>query len=212
MRYIFATGNAGKVEQIEMIMRLYNIHIKVEPQKSIGFTEEVIEDGKTFEENSNIKATALFNYCKSIGMKDFVVFADDSGLCVDALDGRPGIYSDRYAGEHATIDENLDKLLEELKDKKTKEERSAKFVSVFTGYLSDGTPIVSRGECKGSIALQRGKPSNLTYNPVFIPEGFDKPMGDLSDEEFKKVKHHREMAFEGFLEQLKELEKNQVKE
>ena len=208
MRYIFATGNTGKVEQIEMIMRLYNIHIKVEPQKSIGFTEEVIEDGETFEENSNLKATALYNYCKSKGMTDFVVFADDSGLCVDALGGRPGVYSDRYASEHATIDENLNKLFEDLKDKKTKEERSAKFVSVFTGYLADGTKIVSRGECEGSIALQRGKPSRLTYNPVFIPEGFDKPMGDLTDEEFKKVKNHREKAFEGFLDQLKEIEKN----
>lgn len=207
MRYIFATNNPGKVEQIEMIMRLYNIHIKVESQKSIGFNQEVIEDGETFEDNSNLKATALYNFCKEKGMDDFVVFADDSGLCVDALGGRPGVYSDRYASEHATIDENLNKLFEELKDKKTKEERSAKFVSVFTGYLADGTKLVSRGECKGSIALQRGKPSKLTYNPVFIPDGFDKPMGDLSDEEFKRVKHHRETAFEGLLKQLSDLEK-----
>ena len=209
MKYIFATHNPGKVEQIQLIMKLYNIDMQVLSQKDIGFDREVIEDGETFEENSNIKAKVLYDFCKEKGIDDAFVFADDSGLCVDALDGNPGVYSDRFAGEHPTQDENLNLLFEKLKDKKTMEERSAKFVSVFTGYLPDGTKLVSRGECKGSIALKRGiKPAKLTYNPVFVPDGFDKPIGDMSEEEFKKVKHHRELAFEGLLQKLKEIETN----
>lgn len=209
MRYIFATHNRGKVEQVEKILRqLLRSDIKIESSKDIGFTDEIIEGGESFEANSELKAKTLYDYCKGRIKEDFIVFADDAGMCVDALGGRPGVFSDRYAGEHATQEENLTKLFKELEDKKTKEERSAHFVSVFTGFLSDGTKIVSKGVCKGYIATKRGeKPDKLTYGPVFVPDGFDKTLSDLTDEEFAKLEktHHRVLAFEGLVEQYKQL-------
>ena len=205
MRYIFATHNRGKVEQVEKILRqLLKLDIKIETSNDVGYTDEIVEGGESFEANSDLKANTLYNYCKSKMKEDFFVFADDAGMCVDALNGAPGVYSDRYAGEHVGQEENLTKLFKELEDKKTKEERSAQFVSVFTGYLSDGTKFVSRGECKGYIATERGKkPDKLTYGPVFVPNGFDKTLSDFTDEEFAKLEqtHHRVLAFEGLIKE-----------
>lgn len=205
-KLIFSTKNQGKVEQVKHLLEINNIEgVSIISEKEVGFTDEVIEDGKTFEENSEKKARTLYNFCinNGIDLDGTVIFADDSGLCVDKLDGAPGIYSARFAGEGATDEEKRNEIIRVMKEYKTKEERSASFVTVMTGILPDGNVVVSKGECRGSVAEEVGKTySKLTYNPIFVPEGFDKPISEMSEEEFKKVPHHREMALLGLIKQL----------
>lgn len=205
-KLIFSTKNQGKVEQVKELLRMNNIYgIEIISEKEVGFNEEVIEDGKTFEENSEKKARTLYNYCKenNIDLDGTVIFADDSGLCIDKLDGAPGIYSARFAGEGATDDEKRKEIIKIMEQYTSKEDRSASFVTVMTGVLPNGDKVVSRGECKGSVATEIGPTfSKLTYNPVFIPEGFDKPISEMSEEEFKTIPHHREKALLGLIKQL----------
>lgn len=206
-KLIFSTKNQGKLEQVRELLKINGINgIEIYSEKEVGFKEEVIEDGKTFEENSEKKARALYDFCKNnnIDINNTVIFADDSGLCVDKLDGAPGIYSARFAGEGATDDEKRKEILKAMEQYKTKEERAANFVTVMTGILPDGSKIVSRGECRGSVALEIGKTySKLTYNPIFIPDGFNKQISEMSEDEFKKIPHHREKALIGLVEYIK---------
>ena len=200
---IFATHNQGKLEQVRQILRLNDIEIDVISAKDVNFNEEVIEDGKTFEENSEIKARALLEHCINNNIHNAIVFADDSGLCVDKLNGEPGVYSSRYAGENATEDDKRKLVLDKLRNYTDKQDRTASFISAIVAILPNGEKVVSIGECKGSIAMEIGKtPNKLTYNQIFIPDGFDKPISEMTEEEFKKVHNHREKAL---LELIKEL-------
>ena len=173
--------------------------------KDIGFAENIIEDGKTFEENSEIKANAIRKFCEEKGINDKIIITDDAGLCVDKLNGEPGVYTGRYAGENPTQVENLTKLLDNMKQYTNMEDRTCKFVCVLTAILPNGEKFVAIGECKGAIALKPGKLGGLTYGPVFIPFGFDKPMGDMKDEEFVAVHNHRDLAMEELVKKFKEL-------
>ena len=201
---IFATQNQGKLEQVKQILRINNINIDIISAKDVKFNEEVIEDGKTFEENSEIKARALYNYCVKNNINNAIVFADDSGLCVDKLNGEPGVYSSRYAGENATEDEKRKLIIEKMKNYKNKNERTAKFVSTIVAILPNGEKVLSIGECKGSIAAEIGKtPNKLTYNQIFVPNGFDKPISEMTEDEFKNVHNHREKALLGLIQEIK---------
>lgn len=202
MRMIYGSSNINKVKDIKSIIKAHGADIEVISLKDIGFTEEIIEDGKTFEENSEIKAIAVKQFCDKNQIKYDIITTDDAGLCVDCLDGEPGVYSARYSGEHATQEENLDKLLKNI-EKTGDTQRNAKFVCVLTTFLKDGTKIVSRGECKGKIAKEAKRLGGLTYSPVFIPEGYDVPMSELSAEEYEKAHNHRDKAFSKLLEQIK---------
>ena len=124
----------------------------------------------------------------------------------DKLNGEPGVYTGRYAGEHANQIENLTKLLNNLKQYTNINDRTAKFVCVLTAILPSGEKIVARGECEGSIAFEHGKLGGLTYGPVFVPKGFNKPMGDMDDKEFASVHSHRDLAMEILINKFKELE------
>ncbi|MBR3134387.1 MAG: non-canonical purine NTP pyrophosphatase [Clostridia bacterium] len=205
-RLIFSTKNQGKLEQVRNLLIINNVEgIDIISEKDVGFLDEVIEDGKTFEENSEKKARTLYNYCieNNINLDNTVIFADDSGLCIDKLDGAPGIYSARFAGEGATDDEKREEIMNVMKEYETTEDRSASFVTVMTGILPNGEKIVSRGECKGSVTKEIGKTfSKLTYNPIFVPAGFEKPISEMNEEEFKLVPHHREMALMGLIRQI----------
>lgn len=170
--------------------------------KDINFNEEIEENGKTFEENSEIKARAVKEFCDNNNIEYDIITTDDAGLCVDCLNGEPGIYSARYAGEHATQEQCLEKLLTNI-DKTGDIERKAKFVCVLTSFLRDGKKIVSRGECFGTVAKDVKKLGGLTYSPVFIPEGYNIPMSELPAEEYEKAHNHREKAFVNLLNQLK---------
>ena len=120
---------------------------------------------------------------------------------MDCLNGGPGVESARYAGKNATQEQSLGKLLSNI-EKTGDTERKGKFVCVLTSFLKDGKKIVSRGECNGTIAKQIKRLGGLTYSPVFIPEGYDVPMSELSAEEYENAHNHRDKAFSQLLEQI----------
>lgn len=204
MKILYGTGNKEKLKQMEEIITVNNFKAEIIGLKDIGFDKDIIEDGETFEENSKIKAVAIREFCETNNLHDTIVVTDDAGMCVDALNGRPGVYSARYAGDHAPQDVTLNKLLEEMKNVK-KEDRDAKFVCVLTASLPNGEYIVSRGETEGKVAEKLGELTGLTYSPVFIPNGFDKPMSEMTMEEFAKVKSHRDIAMINLFTKLQEL-------
>lgn len=195
MEIIYGTGNRAKVEAMKKILRENNYEMKLDTLKDIGFNEEIIEDGTTFEENSEIKARAIENYCKKNNIKNRIIITDDAGLCIDKLNGEPGIYTARYAGENPTQIENINKVLNNMKNYQDQEDRTATFVCVLTAIIIDtGEKIVARGECKGSIAKEHGKLGGLTYSPIFIPEGFTVPMSEMPEEKYAAVHNHRDLA------------------
>lgn len=198
MKVIYGTGNKEKLKQVEEFFYDNNIEVEILSLKDINFNEEIIENGKTFEENSLIKAKAIKEFCKKNNINEIII-TDDAGLCVDSLDGRPGVYSARYAGENATQEQILNKLLTEMKDI-PEEKRTAKFLCVLTAIMPDGSVITAKGETKGRIAKEYGKLEKLTYGPVFIADEYGKLMNDLTPEELKHT--HREKAF---LELLKKI-------
>lgn len=201
MKMIYGSSNVNKVKDIKSIIKAHGADIEVISLKDIGFTGEIVEDGETFEENSEIKATAVKQFCDKNQIEYDIITTDDAGLCVDCLNGEPGVYSARYAGEHATQEESLGKLLSNI-EKTGDTKRTAKFVCVLTSFLKDGTKIVSRGECNGKIAKQVKKLGGLTYSPVFIPDGYDVPMSELCAEEYEKAHNHRDKAFSQLLAQI----------
>ena len=188
MKIVFATGNPHKLEEINAISKGSEIEFILPPE---GF--DPIEDGDTFEENSYKKAK------EANRVSGMMSLADDSGLCVDALNGAPGLYSARYAG---TQQEKIDKILKEL-DGETN--RKAKFVCVMTLLDADGNILhVSRGECHGSIALSQSGKNGFGFDPVFIVEGGDLTMADLSEDEKNSISH-RSRALREMLSFIKKL-------
>ena len=155
MEIIYATTNDGKKNQVQEFLDYNGYDIRLITLKDIGFNEEIEETGETLEENSEIKAKATKDFCDKKNIKNIIV-ADDTGLEVDALGGRPGVYSARYAGDHAPQEKNIEKLLNEMKDVK-EEDRTAKFTCVLTAILPNGEKVVSKGITKGKIAT---KPRN----------------------------------------------------
>jgi len=201
MKMIYGSSNVNKVKDIKSIIKAHGADIEVISLKDIGFIGEIVEDGKTFEENSATKATVVKEFCDNNKIEYDIITTDDAGLCVECLNGEPGVYSARYASEHASQEENLGKLLSNI-EKTGDANRTAKFVCVLTSFLKDGTKIVSRGECNGKIAKEIKKLGGLTYSPVFIPDGYDVPMSELSAEEYEKAHNHRDKAFSKLLEQI----------
>lgn len=182
---VFATGNPDKLREVNDIGQEYGVTF-VMPDK--GFNP--VEDGKTFEENSLIKAKEAYRVSKRM------VLADDSGLCVDALNGAPGIFSARYAGDQ---NEKINKLISEMKGV---EKRSARFVCCMT-LLNDNGNIMSqsKGICEGSIALNRIGLNGFGFDPVFIVKGTFQTMAELSDNDKNKISH-RSIALREILSKL----------
>jgi XTP/dITP diphosphohydrolase len=161
MKICAATGNAGKLRELRRILEAQG-H-EVVSQKELGITIEPDETGTTFAENALIKAETI---CKASGLP---TIADDSGLCVDALGGAPGVYSARYCGHHGDDEANNDKLLDAMKEV-PEEKRGAKFVSAVCFILPDGRHLTCMGECPGSIAFERlNGDYGFGYDPLFIP-------------------------------------------
>jgi len=158
-----------------------------------GVDFKVNETGETFEENAYIKASAVASYT------GFPAIADDSGLCVAALGGAPGVHSARFGGGKDWTDEQKYRyLLEKLEGA---EDRSAKFVSCICLVLPDGRTITARGECPGRIAEEPAGDGGFGYDPVFIPEGHDEPFGVLGTGVKNKISH-RARALEAFRAEL----------
>lgn len=203
MNIIYGTTNKGKCEALNKILKNLEIDAKIETLKDIGFTDEIIEDGETFERNSEIKALAIKKFCDYKKIKGRIIITDDAGLCVDMLNGEPGVYTARYAGENATQKESLDKLLKNMEIERDLEKRTATFVCVLTAILENGEKIVARGECLGKIANKYNMLGGLTYAPIFIPEGFSKPMREMDEKEYAESHNHREKAMKTIIEELK---------
>lgn len=198
MKIIYATGNKEKIAEIKKLFENHKIEAEILSLKDIGFNEEIDENGTTFEENSMIKANAVKEFCNKNNINEIII-TDDAGLCVDELNGRPGVHSARYAGDHAPQEVTLNKLMNEMKNI-PQEKRKAQFVCVLTALLPNGEMVVAKGITKGSIAEKIGTMGGLTFCPVFIPEGTTNVMNDLTDEE--KEQTHREKAFKELIKKL----------
>lgn len=179
MDFILATNNMKKLAEMQRI--LSPLGINVVTAKMLGKQlEDVEEDGKTFEDNAKLKARAA---CKEMNMP---AIADDSGLCVDYLDGAPGIFSARFAGEHGNDEKNNDLLLEKL-DGVPLEKRTAHYVCAICCTFPDGREIVVRGECNGIIGFERDGHEGFGYDPLFFVDG--KAFGRYTAEEKDKISH-----------------------
>lgn len=198
MKIIYGTSNQGKINQVKEYLEYKKVDIGILSLKDIGFNEDIVEDGETFEENSLIKAKAIKAFCDKNNIQEMIM-TDDAGLCVDALNGEPGVYSARYAGNHAPQIDCITKVLDKMKDVKD-ENRTAKFVCVLTLMMPNGETKVVRGETLGTIVKTPGPLGKLTYGPIFVPEGFDKTMNELTDEELGST--HREKALNQILRYL----------
>ena len=205
MDILYGTHNKAKVEDMTGIIKSHGFNAILYTSKDIGFDREVEENGKTMEENSEIKALAIKEFCQEKGIKDKIIITDDVGLCVDKLNGEPGVYTRRYAGDNPTQEENINKLLGKLKQYTDMKDRSCKIVCVLTAIMPSGEKFVARGECRGSIAIKPGKLGGLTYGPVFIPQGLDRPMGDMEESEYVSVHNHRILAMKELMKKFKEL-------
>jgi XTP/dITP diphosphohydrolase len=178
---VLASHNAGKIREIGAILSKFGMETVSRDDAGLP-TFEVEETGETFEENSYIKAKAIADLCGEI------TIADDSGLEVDALDGAPGVYSARFAGDGCTPYDNNVKLLGML-DGVPDEKRTARFVSVITMLYPDGRKLVARGECSGRIAREMRGEGGFGYDPLFIPDGEDRTFGEMTPEEKNSISH-----------------------
>ena len=159
MVFAVATNNQKKLKEIQRILDSFSITAKT--LKELDISIEIEENGTTFEENAVIKAKTIAEIAK------LPTISDDSGLEVDALNGAPGVYTARFAGEHATDDENIDKLLADMEGVE-KEKRTARFVSAVCLYMPDGRNTVCRGTCEGWIGYERIGDGGFGYDPVFM--------------------------------------------
>ena len=175
---VLATTNKGKTKEMKEILKGYPIEIK--NLSDFGPIPEVIEDGDTFDDNAYKKASFT---AKVLG---FPALADDSGLCVDALDGAPGVYSARYAGENATDADNVAKLLEALKDE---ENRKAAFQCVISIAVPTGAALTYEGSCEGVLTREPAGDNGFGYDPLFFFPQFNKTFAQLSIEEKAEVSH-----------------------
>ena len=185
---VFATNNRHKLEEVRAILQdKFNIISLAE----IGCFEDIPETSTTIEGNAVQKAQYIVDHFNT------ACFADDTGLEVEALDGRPGVYSARYAGEAATYDDNVDKLLEELKDKSN---RKARFKSVIA-VISGGRELLFEGIINGTILQERRGTSGFGYDPVFVPEGYDQTFAEMPPA-LKNTISHRALAVDELVKYL----------
>jgi len=180
LKLVLATSNKGKVREIKALMQGY----EVVPYSELMKEFEIIEDADTFKENALIKARAVF---KALNEDDVVVIADDSGISVDVLDGAPGIFSARYGGEGASDKDNLYKLIGEIKKKGV--ESSPAHYTAAIAIVTPTSQYTVHGWMYGDVITQVRGDGGFGYDPMFIPLGYDKTLGELDDEIKKKLSH-----------------------
>lgn len=175
---VLATSNKNKIKEFREILKEFPVELK--SLEDFGPIPEAIEDGATFDENAYKKA---HHTAKILGIP---AIADDSGLSVDGLGGKPGVYSARYAGPNATDEQNCEKLLEELRGT---ENRKAHFTCVLSVAVPSGPALTYEATCDGIILDEKRGESGFGYDPLFYFEEFDKTFAELSMEEKNKVSH-----------------------
>jgi len=199
-KIILASNNAHKINEIKELLK--GIPIEISSLKDENIDIDVVEDGKTFEENAKKKASEIADFLKQRGDESFIVMADDSGLEVDYLKGEPGIYSARYAGEHGNDKKNNEKLLVKLKGV-NKKDRGAKFVCQIALMDSNEKCLFVKGEVKGIILEKLSKEGGFGYDPLFYYEPLKKSFSELGPEEKNKVSH-RGIALSKLKKQIKD--------
>ncbi|MBR4948096.1 MAG: XTP/dITP diphosphatase [Clostridiales bacterium] len=193
-KLILATSNKDKAREIAEI--LSDTPFVVSTMKEEGFNPDIVEDGKTFEENALIKARAVHALAKNA-----YVMADDSGLCIDALDGAPGIYSARFCGEDSTYPEKFAKIFEMLKDV-PEEKRTAKFVCSIAVVRPDGSEFTVRGEVCGVLHEKPMGDGGFGYDPIFYVPEFGMTTAQMTKEQKNSISH-RGKASRAMAERLK---------
>ncbi len=189
MKLVFATNNLNKLKEVQEMLPE---SIELLSLKDIGCFEDIEETATTLEGNAQIKANHITNKYK------YNCFADDTGLEVMALNGEPGVYSARYAGEPANAEKNMQKLLQNL-NSNTK--RDAHFKTSICLNL-DGKQYLFNGICKGGILTEKKGEKGFGYDPIFQPEGYEKSFAEMSSEEKNKISH-RGLAIKKLIDFLK---------
>src|SRR5574344_2717649 len=173
---IIATHNQHKIDEIQEVVKG---KINIISIKSLGLNKDIPETGDTLKDNAKQKAEYVYKKFQ----KD--CFADDTGLEVEALDGRPGVYSARYAGEKCSFDDNINLLLSEMEGKIN---RKACFKTVIC-LIEDGKEMFFEGKCEGVITTERYGNKGFGYDPVFIPKGYGESFAEMSKEDKNKISH-----------------------
>lgn len=195
-RVILSSGNMHKVKEIKDILK--DMPFDVVSKDELGFRDfDVEEDGQTLEENALKKAVELSKLVKG------VIIADDTGLFVDALNGEPGVYSARYAGEHVSYSDNNKKLLKKLEGLPL-EKRTAYFKTSIAVVLEDGSSIMAEGRCSGKIGFEPRGENGFGYDPLFIEDKSGKTLSEMSEEEKNSISH-RANALVNLKEKLEEI-------
>ena len=186
MRLIFATHNKNKLKEVKSLIPNT---IELLSLDDINLLEEIEETASTIEGNALLKAQTIY---KQTGIN---CFADDSGLLVDSLNGAPGVYSARYAGEHKSDSDNLEKLLKELSDKNN---RNAHFKTVMA-LIIDGKEHLFEGIINGTITKEKTGTNGFGYDPIFLPKGYTETFAEMNSE-VKNVISHRAKAMKQLVE------------
>ncbi len=195
-KIIFATSNQGKMDEIKMIMS--DMNIPIQSLKEAGIQADIVEDGKTFEENAIIKARTIMELTHQL------VLADDSGLEVDYIGGEPGIYSARYMGEETSYAVKNQNIIDRLKDAKG-DERSARFVCAIAAVLPNGETYTTRATIEGVIGYEEKGEHGFGYDPIlYVPE-LGKTTGELLPEDKNEISHRGKA-----LRQMKEILKDKI--
>lgn len=195
-KIVLATNNSHKIQELKNISKELNIEFLTKSEIGQG-DFDVEETEETLEGNALLKAKGLK---KLIG--DYIVISDDTGLFVDYLNGEPGVHSSRYSGEDHNDEKNKEKLLENLKDVSL-ENRNAHFKTVIAVVEDGKDDIIVEGVLKGKIAEEERGTEGFGYDPLFIPEGYDKTFSQMGIDEKNKISH-RYRALNALIEKLKE--------
>ncbi|MFL0167802.1 XTP/dITP diphosphatase [Clostridium beijerinckii] len=185
-KLILASNNKKKIKEMKEILKEIDIEVRSLEDERINI--DVVEDGKTFEENAKKKAKEIYEYLLERKDSNFIVLADDSGLEVNYLNGEPGIYSARYAGEHGNDSKNNEKLLNKLKGV-LKSNRGAKFICQLAMFTDNGEYFKVTGEVEGYIIEELHGDGGFGYDPLFFYEPLDKTFAELTSEEKNEISH-----------------------
>ena len=182
VQLVLATRNAKKLAELDRLLAGAGLDVEILGSDAFSELPEIEETGSTFAENSLIKARAVSTHT------GLIAIADDSGLCVDALDGQPGIYSARWAGQGATDESNLDLVLEQIRDVEPAH-RTAHFACAAALVLPSGEEYVVHGQVNGVLLTQRRGEGGFGYDPIFLPDGFDITTAEMTSEQKDAISH-----------------------
>ena len=182
VQLVLATRNAKKLAELDRLLAGAGLDVEILGSDAFSELPEIEETGSTFAENSLIKARAVSTHT------GLIAIADDSGLCVDALDGQPGIYSARWAGQGATDESNLDLVLEQIRDIEPAR-RTAHFACAAALVLPSGEEYVVQGQVNGVLLTQRRGVGGFGYDPIFLPDGFDATTAEMTPEQKDAISH-----------------------